>query len=153
MPCLQISTIVQFRATDYGLETCRPTLVLPTFAALTSRNSTVRSDHHKSRSYSYSAPVVKVRVWELESVSKDGSKELELDLARLSYANLPPRKAYLGAMEVKEGVRAVTPEAFECRSASLHTLELSCEDPGCMLDVWVDDVGPQMAFFVEQSAS
>jgi len=92
-----------------------------------------------------------VHVWALESVAPSG-RELELDLSRLTFANRPRRKMYLGAIYAREGVRA-TAEAFACKSASLHTLELSCETPGCMLDFWTDEVEPRMALFIRQSSS
>jgi len=146
-----ISTIIQFRAQDYGLETCEPTLILPTFTDLIDANSTVKSENNKPRTYTVSDAPFAVHVWALDSVAPNG-RELELDIARLTHANKPTRKTYLGALDAQEGVRA-TADAFKCKSGSLHTLELSCDSPGCLLDFWTDEVEPRMAFFIKQSAN
>lgn len=84
-------------------------------------------------------------MWALESLTRAG-REWELDLAHLTYANRPQRKTYLGALDAREGVRSAT-DAFLCESASLNTLELSCDTPGCFVDVWTDDVKPKMGMF------
>ncbi len=56
----------------------------------------------------------------------------------------------MGAIDAREGVRA-TAIAIACKSASLHTLELTCETPGCMLDFWTDEVEPRMGTNLVQS--
>ncbi|KLO15162.1 hypothetical protein SCHPADRAFT_275654 [Schizopora paradoxa] len=144
-----VSTIVQFRAQDYGLETCQPTVVLPTYASLV--DSTVKSDHDKPRTYNLSAPSVPIHVWALQSTTRTGH-ELEIDFSQLTFANRPQRKTYLGVIEAQEGVRA-SADAFQCRSGSLHMLELSCEKAGCLLDLWTDQDKPRMAFFIKQTPS
>lgn len=144
-----ISTIVQFRALDFGLETCQLTITLPTYASLV--NSTVESENNKPRTYSFSAPSVPVHVWALESATP-GGRELELDLSQLTFANRPSRKTYLGVIDAREGGKA-TADTFACKSASLHTLELSCEISECLLDFWADAIEPRMALFIKQSSS
>ncbi|KLO18215.1 hypothetical protein SCHPADRAFT_886311 [Schizopora paradoxa] len=144
-----ISTIIQFRTLDFGLEICQPSIVLPTYASLV--NSTVKSEDNKPRSFAFSPPFVPVQIWALDSIGPNG-RELELELSQLSYAVLPRRKAYLGTIDAREGVRGVA-KAFVCESASLHILELSCDTPGCMLDFWTDMIEPRMAFVIEQSSA
>ncbi|KLO11087.1 hypothetical protein SCHPADRAFT_488309 [Schizopora paradoxa] len=149
-----ISTIVQFRVLDFGLEICRPTIILPTFASLIDANSTVKSEGHKPRAYRINgAPptlLAPIHVWILESMSPKGF-ELELNLKQMTFAGLPPRKSYLGTIDAQEGKTATT-DWFACKSTGLYTLELSCDRPGCLVDFWSDDIEPRMAFVIQQFA-
>ena len=106
----------------------------------------MKSENHKPRRFNISSSStsvsVPIHVWTLQTISTDGIEQ-EIDFTKLTYANLPARKKFLGTINVQEGVRA-TADWFTCQTGSLQLIELSCDEPGSYVDFWMDTEEPKM---------
>jgi len=112
-----VSTIVQFRAIDYGMENCSLTL------APAAEGATLAD--------------VKLDVWALEDTPQKSDRRLNanLDVRTLTWASRPARKEHVGVLSVVGGSPGET-RMFTCLSGSYHTLEIACATPhGCDVDL------------------
>ncbi|KAI0056934.1 hypothetical protein BV25DRAFT_1920577 [Artomyces pyxidatus] len=115
----EVSTIVQFRAMDYGMENCSLALTIPPPEEDSADVIVSELREDKAR----------VDVWALSTSSR-------LDLQMLSLKTRPPRAAHVGVLAASYNETHQLP-SFSCRSGSYHAFELSCAGSGCGLDITV----------------
>ena len=110
----KVSTIVQFRAIDYGMENCSLALTP------TSAGGSALAD-------------VDLDVWTLADAPQRPGRRLNanLDVRTLTWASRPPRKEHVGVLKVVGGETRM----FTCPSGSYHTLEITCATRGCDVDI------------------
>lgn len=118
---LQVHTILQFRAMDYGMERCALALRLP-------------SDRDKQDWAPGNGPV-SVDVCAL-------GVDRPLDPRALSWASRPSCREPFGTLTAGPGEETRLP-AFPCSWGTLYTYEVACasESPDCQLDVWANRNG------------
>jgi len=131
-----VSTIVQFRILDYGMERCAVTFDLPDEATIRGR--------HRDNNLDLNG-VAKVQVWELDTTC-------EIDVKTINKRNLPPRKKLLDTLDLKMGNLSSTIE-FPCKSRSMHTYELACVAHDCRVMFWQDKDTPFLAVYMLQKTS
>ncbi|KIJ53315.1 hypothetical protein M422DRAFT_155180 [Sphaerobolus stellatus SS14] len=112
----KISTIVQFRTRDYGMENCSLHLEIP------AQNSTETSVFISSAK----GALATLEIWSLAG-------ERRLNPADTTWATKPNRKSKLGTVELTYGTKAVISQ-FHCPSGSYHTFELACVSEQCKVD-------------------
>ncbi|KAJ7595764.1 hypothetical protein C8J56DRAFT_1115887 [Mycena floridula] len=120
-----VSTVVQFRALDFGMEMCELQIVIPNMTLPT-----------------YILPSVRIELHTLRT----GSKQLHEDT--LSWSTRPPREALLDFIDFQPGM--IWKRRFSCASDKLFTFELSCPtgtDEQCELDWWQDQENPSPGEF------
>ncbi|THU78138.1 hypothetical protein K435DRAFT_737865 [Dendrothele bispora CBS 962.96] len=115
----QISTIVQFRVIDYGMEDCELVLKVPP-------NSQPNSTKWVSTDFR-SEKVAQVDVWSL-------STEVQLDFRSLSWTTRPKRSSHVGRLDGSTGNNQII-SRFHCPWGSYHTFEFSCDTSDCGIDV------------------
>ncbi|KJA25156.1 hypothetical protein HYPSUDRAFT_85634 [Hypholoma sublateritium FD-334 SS-4] len=126
-----VSTFVQFRVMDYGMENCRLVLSVP------SRNNT------KAIIGQGDLPQ-RISLWRYPITSL-------LDHRKLSWATRPTQRRYFGSMEVAYSSLLETP-SFTCPSLSYQTFELTCAAEDCYVDI--EGVGIQSSgLFMRQYQS
>lgn len=110
----KVSTIVQFRAIDYGMENCSLALTP------TSAEGSALAD-------------VDLDVWTLADAPQRPGRRLNanLDVRTLTWASRPARKEHVGVLKVVGGETRM----FTCPSGSYHTLEIACATRGCDVDI------------------
>ncbi|TFK35072.1 hypothetical protein BDQ12DRAFT_635563 [Crucibulum laeve] len=131
----EVSTVMQFRILDFGMESCKLNVTIPSGdeAKADKKNATISSD-----------PLV-LDIWYLQA-SKG------VDTSRLSWSTLPKRQGLFTSLRIEAGRTTQSPE-FHCRSGSLYTFELTCSDPRCHLEFQQDMKVPRLAFFLSQESS
>jgi len=166
-----VSTVIQFRAIDWGMETCELQLVLPARA------------HVQTSTRPFTLTLFRL---------KATSTSLPLSARTLTYANRPARISKVAAIEVhpaswytQAGESTSEPGSttnlaedirwhrnFVCASDELLTFEIGCvpapgegQDRGCFAEWWqnrddpmfseraVKEVEPVPAFFITQHAT
>jgi len=129
-----IHTLVQFRASDYGMERCALALQLPPLDAILPEPFVLGGD---------SADV------QFDVCAIDISQPL--DVATLSWATRPKCDRHVGTLLARAGAETKLPE-FPCPWASLHTFEISCAQstPHCALDVWSSFPNDTYGFVIYQ---
>ncbi|KAI0259773.1 hypothetical protein BC834DRAFT_1045088 [Gloeopeniophorella convolvens] len=110
-----ISTFLQFRALDYGLEECKLTLEVPEYGA---------KNMHIAR---VGTPI---DVWSLEVDGK-------VDLLKLSYNTLPRRVEKVGTFTPRYNSTESLP-SFACTSGTYHAFLLTCSEGARKEDCWMD---------------
>lgn len=144
----KISTIVQFRARDYGMEHC---VLQISLHKEFQRKPGVEHNHEDTgsppdeRSWQISGDTSNLEVWSLDTHEW-------LDTSKLSYASRPKRLNRLGSLRVRAG-QEISTHRFPCPSDSIQTFELFCTSPNCNIDVWQDRKAPAMGIFLMQSSS
>ena len=110
----KVSTIVQFRAIDYGMENCSLALMPP------SAEGAALAD-------------IELDVWALADAPQRPGRRLNanLDVRALTWASRPARKEHVGVLKVVGGET----DMFTCPSGSYHTLEIACATRGCDVDI------------------
>lgn len=119
-----VSTIVQFRAIDYGMENCSLALA-PTPSAEGAAPPPPADD------------VFELDVWALADAPRRPGRRLNanLDVRTLTWASRPARKEHIGTLSVAGGAPGET-RMFACPSGSYHTLEIACATTrGCDVDI------------------
>ena len=113
----QKHTILQFRAIDFGMESCELRLQLPAL------------DDKTQDPFVFEGEVL-LDVCELEA------DEL-LDVPKVSWATRPRCRQQVGTFAATPGSDVSLPQ-FPCKWGTLHTFEISCSPrtPNCQLDVW-----------------
>ncbi|KAG2091826.1 uncharacterized protein F5147DRAFT_722908 [Suillus discolor] len=117
-----LESIAQFRVLDFGMENCSLSLTIPP------RNST------EDFLYTDLGDSVILDVWSLPARHK-------LDLYNLSWSKLPQPRVHIGHMNVSYGKTSRMP-SFQCKSQSYQTFAVSCSNPGCLVNVTGNDIGP-----------
>lgn len=119
----QISTIVQFRAFDYGMESCEIRLSLPA----SNRTSLIGASPHLPLSF-----------YRLNS-------SVELDLTSLSFATRPSRLPKIADISLEYGENSTWSRVFGCKMEEVLTFELACSAESahgdCSLEWWQDKEG------------
>jgi len=128
-----VSTIVQFRAIDFGMERCELQLMIK-----------------PQSSVSLSPKPFTLEVFRLNS-------SLPLDTRALTYKTRPPRISKVAAVEVTGASDTHWYRGFACASDDVLTFELACEptlDEGeCRVEWWQNKSNPPTAVFVRQHAT
>jgi hypothetical protein len=114
----EISTIVQFRVLDWGMENC--TIIFDIPISDTSGSS---SESHWARSSRKEADLpsrigTRLLLHELEAPHK-------LDFTRLTYSNKPRRVREIAQIDIHRGHKLELP-SFQCTSGTYFTVEVSC---------------------------
>ncbi|KAF9464587.1 hypothetical protein BDZ94DRAFT_1161693 [Collybia nuda] len=114
----RISTIFQFRAFDWGMESCGLCLSFP-------QGSSTSSQHGQSFS---------LVLYQLNA-------RAALDVADLSYATRPSRASKLATIPLGYGLETTWNQTFFCETEELLTFELECsgaegDSGGCYVDWW-----------------
>lgn len=111
----EISTFVQFRALDYGMENCSLALRIPEYGSDAMEIARVGST---------------IDVWSLAVDSK-------VDLQTLSYRTLPRRADKVGSFTPRYNTTEQLP-SFACESGTYHAFLLACPQGARKEDCWVD---------------
>jgi hypothetical protein len=117
----QVSTIVQFRVQDFGMEKC--TLTLSTGMAPPA------SGHHGRRDagHAHLPPAGRMDLWRLDQARA-------IDPQRLSWRTRPKRSSLVTSWDLAHSASLRTDE-FACKSTSILTFELACSgQKDCLLD-------------------
>ncbi|KAN0129145.1 hypothetical protein V8E53_013016 [Lactarius tabidus] len=110
-----ISTFVQFRALDYGMENCSLALRIPEFGSEAMEIARVGST---------------IDVWSL-------AVDAKVDLRTLSYRTLPRRIVKVGSFTPKYNMTEQLP-SFSCESGTYYAFLLACPQGALRDDCWVD---------------
>jgi len=131
-----VSTLIQFRILDYGMERCSVTFDFPD-------ETTIRA-RHRDNNLDLNG-ITKVNVWELDATT-------EIDVKTISRRTAPPRKKLVDTLDVKMGNLTSTVE-FPCQARSLHTYELGCVAHDCRVMFWQDKDTPFLAVYMLQKTT
>ena len=117
---LQVSTIVQYRTVDFGMEACELVLSIPELGA-------PLEDHGSFAMH----PGSRFDVFRLAATHP-------VDPLTLTYRNKPARADKVATLEAHENQNQdIVTHRFPCPSASLHVFEIACtQGEECLLDVW-----------------
>lgn len=126
----RLSTIVQFRAQDYGLENCTFAFTLP--APDSFKSPAIADDQSNITSIEISMIPVDRR----------------LRTKRLSWGSLPSARMHVGLLNISDG-RTVEGPPFYCPSGTYLTFELSCVHYPCYLDV-IGERTAEFGFYILQ---
>jgi hypothetical protein len=122
---VQVSTVAQFRARDYGMTDCQLVVSLPEIQD---------QERATNRSLAMRPANVTIDVWTLDA-------KVSLDPTQISAASRPPRShLLLSRVEVGLGSELKSP-SFYCPTDSLQTFEVACSDD-CHLKFWQDELAP-----------
>ncbi|CAL1697622.1 unnamed protein product [Somion occarium] len=138
---IQISTVVQFRTLDWGMESCVLTLRLP------SDESFVRSNS----SLSLGNGLNDVDIYRL--VSNPGSSSLDTVISqhKLTYQNRPALGEKVGTVTADYGTEWT--HQFPCAIDSLHAFALVAADDSARIEWWQDKQTLEPALFISQHAT
>ncbi|KAF7297365.1 hypothetical protein MIND_00970000 [Mycena indigotica] len=143
---LDVSTVVQFRVRDFGMEKCTLTLSMGIAPPPT-------SGHHHGRSLSESAMATgSIDVWQLDQAHR-------LDPEHLSWNNRPSRRHLFATWDLAEMQGQPTASfrttEFLCPSTEILTFELACAagNPSCHLEFAQPREQPHSALFLIQRSS
>ncbi|KAG9221717.1 hypothetical protein CCMSSC00406_0005630 [Pleurotus cornucopiae] len=112
-----ISTVVQFRAIDYGMERCELHLALPSLdSALLSGNQTMALSVHRLNT------------------------TIPLDVSTLSHTSKPIRMTKVGDVHLSSKLGEVWQRSFSCKTEEVLSFELTCSPEtttkGCHIEWW-----------------
>ncbi|KAJ7818317.1 hypothetical protein B0H14DRAFT_2520484 [Mycena olivaceomarginata] len=136
----EVSTIVQFRVQDFGMEKC--TLTLSTGMAPPA------SGHHGRRhaGHAHPPPTGRMDLWRLDQARA-------IDPQRLSWRTRPKRSRLAASWDLAHSASLRTDE-FACKSTSIITFELACSgQEDCLLDFTQSKEGSESAFMLIQHSS
>ncbi|KAJ7065425.1 hypothetical protein C8F01DRAFT_1366418 [Mycena amicta] len=138
-----VSTIVQFRVRDWGMEHC--TLTFAT--GMTPPASEHGHSRDEMHSHGHPTATGHLDVWQLTQQHE------RVDPERISWGTRPPRNHLLGTWDLTRA-EALRSEEFHCNSTSLLTLELSCHgSEGCHLEFVQPREQPESALLLIQRSS
>jgi len=127
----EISTYVQFRVLDYGMENCSLALRIPEYGS--------------DRAMEIERIGSTIDVWSLAVNAK-------VDLLKLSYQILPHRIAKVGSFTPRYNVTEQL-RSFACESGTYYTFLLTCPEGARKEDCWVDVTSTKeelVGLFMEQ---
>ncbi|TFK50663.1 hypothetical protein OE88DRAFT_282959 [Heliocybe sulcata] len=120
-----VSTVVQFRALDFGMEDCELSIALP---------SDVEG---KNISLPRTGSTNDVDIWHL------GGHD-PIDAKKLSWSTRPDRVRKIATVDLQAGT--LFSQRFHCHQDSVHLLEIACasKSPSCGIEWWQDmqDMSP-----------
>ncbi|TFK24212.1 hypothetical protein FA15DRAFT_741981 [Coprinopsis marcescibilis] len=126
------STIMQFRALDYGMERCTIVFSLPSHYTLSQGDPPKHSEYLNSSI---------IDVWKLKAPSR-------LDPLTVSWVSRPARDDRMFSFTILPNVTSYESPEFFCRSGSLHSFEFDCADDSsegtCLLEFKQDTHDPQL---------
>ncbi|KAI0300035.1 hypothetical protein B0F90DRAFT_1726125 [Multifurca ochricompacta] len=111
----EISTFVQFRVLDYGMENCSLALHIPEYGSETMEIARIGST---------------IDVWSLAVDSK-------VDLLEISFRTLPRRVSKIGTFTPRFNTTELLP-SFTCQSGTYHAFLLTCPEGARKENCWVD---------------
>ncbi|OBZ67428.1 hypothetical protein A0H81_12746 [Grifola frondosa] len=128
-----VSSIIQFRAIDYGMEFCELRLRMEPGSSIAASMNTFM-----------------LNVYRLNAT-------VPLDTTEVNYKTRPPRVAKVGVVEVNPTTETVWHERFFCLLDEVLTFELTCtpaaDEEGCRAEWWQDKVDPRTAIFITQHST
>ncbi|KAJ7217066.1 hypothetical protein GGX14DRAFT_358172 [Mycena pura] len=127
-----ISTIIQFRTIDWGMEDCRLHMSVPALGG----GDTAR------------APNISVVLYRL-------NQTYPLDTAELTFQSRPPRVAKIEDIELSRAEYTVWSRQFACKADDVLTFELGCRgisNNDCSLEWWQKQ-GSDPAVYLTQHAT
>ncbi|KAF8641552.1 hypothetical protein AX16_009929 [Volvariella volvacea WC 439] len=135
----KVSTILQFRVLDYGMERCTLTFSLPTPEGL--------ADPHHSKAVALGGPI-HLSIWRLDSSEP-------LEPSSLSWSNRPPRRRDAMEFYVQPEGSLIESEEFRCPAGSLQTYEVACSPRNSDCYIWFqqDHKEPRLALYLTQKQS
>jgi len=140
-----ISTIVQFKARDYGMERCVLKVILPNERIHSPPDGPIDIDRQRDWiPFSGSMPI---DIWRLNPIPSTKNNPW-IDPRALSFRNRPRRGEFFTTLLVRGGMEVQSP-AFRCAENEVLSFELTCV--GCKLDVWQDKQIPAMGMVMEQT--
>ncbi|KAF8466073.1 hypothetical protein DFH94DRAFT_781694 [Russula ochroleuca] len=128
----EISTFVQFRALDYGMENCSLGLLIPEY------------DSDDAMEIAHIGTTIDI--WSLAVNSK-------VDLLKLSYNALPRRISQVGSFTPRYNIAEQLP-SFACESGTYHAFLLTCPEGAHKEDCWLDVTSTKeelVGVYMEQS--
>ncbi|KIK52791.1 hypothetical protein GYMLUDRAFT_49750 [Collybiopsis luxurians FD-317 M1] len=132
-----MSTVMQFRTIDYGMETCQLIADMPSFQDL------LKHKKHKLYQLPSGADTL-VDIWTLDATE-------ELDVTKLSFATKPRRIARVGQWNVTLGYETLLSPKIPCPSRSILAFELACATEKCDIIMRQDEYPPFMAVYIKQT--
>ncbi|VDB83317.1 unnamed protein product [Peniophora sp. CBMAI 1063] len=131
-----ISTIVQFRALDWGMEKCELRLSLPAVAS----DALVDPGH-----------VATLSLYRLNTTQ-------QLDPSVLTYATRPQRVSKVANIDLRHGEEVVWHRNFACSMEQLLTFEVACsinedDGSGCSVEWWQGIEEPNPAIYMIQHST
>ncbi|RDB27072.1 hypothetical protein Hypma_005038 [Hypsizygus marmoreus] len=139
----QISTVMQFRSRDFGMEWCRLKLALPDSARFDPSDPNNEAD--RERNWLLEGDTSDLEVWELEASQW-------IDPRYLSYNTRPRRRGHIFSFRVQPNSTHVSREV-RCPADKIATFEIFCVSPGCRVDIWQNKLQPPIGLFLEQRSS
>ncbi|CCM06169.1 uncharacterized protein FIBRA_08410 [Fibroporia radiculosa] len=128
-----VTSIVQFRAIDFGMETCELRVVIDPASSFTAT----------------------LRPFMLSLYRLNAS--IPLNAATLSYKTRPPRLTEIDTVEVRAGAALDWHRNFACATEEVITIELACEVPigekDCDLEWWQNKDLPASAIYITQHST
>ncbi|KAF8829607.1 hypothetical protein F5879DRAFT_977870 [Lentinula edodes] len=116
----EISTIIQFRTIDYGMENCSLVLAVPmTLTGNSSFEAPIFDEQKASQ----------IHIWAVSQPSK-------LDSRNITWNTKPPLRTFLGQLDARMGL-TTTISNFPCKSGAYFTFELSCATVDCGMDATI----------------
>jgi len=138
-----ITSIVQFRVRDFGMERCRFQFGLPKNGVLDPlRNNRTSVQPHWEAGGSEAV----ISIWSL-----DTSRWLER--TDLCYRSKPPRSERVATMLVKQNEVIRSTEQFLCPSDNILTYEIACESANCDISILQDRIETDIGFQLVQTTS
>ncbi|KAJ7602358.1 hypothetical protein DFH06DRAFT_1397516 [Mycena polygramma] len=126
----RISTIVQFRTIDWGMEDCELHLALPAVKHWDTGSSVVL--HRLNQTY-------------------------PLDLATLTYRSSPPRVATMASIQLAPTAGTTWQHRFACATDEILTFELACsptnEGSDCTVEWWQKFHASEPGVYLTQHAT
>ncbi|THU92334.1 hypothetical protein K435DRAFT_820512 [Dendrothele bispora CBS 962.96] len=135
----EISTIIQFRNQDYGMENCTLEPTIPSLGnSPVDLDSSVRIDHLSI-----------VEIWML-----DNTREISR-YDPVSWKHAPLRKTLLASISVSGEVWNEQKFHFRCPSNGFSTFEFACSklSPNCHIDFWQRKSTPPNGIYIVQHDS
>jgi len=136
----EVSTILQFRVRDYGLEHCKIELILPM-----DLEGSIGQAEHGGHHWQLSGDTHDLEVWSVDANNW-------LSASTLTYANRPKRLERIGALAVHPGMN-VSSHGFPCASDSIQSFELFCISPACRIEILQGKRLPIMGIILRQHSS
>lgn len=130
----QISTVLQFRALDWGMESCELTVRLPGAEMVVDNNRS-----NSTASFVLGPTHNHIYVHTLISDSKGSPVNEVLDAKKLTYASRPELGEKIGSLHLDYGFE--WSHTFPCAMDSLHAFALVAADDPTHVEWWQDKQG------------
>ncbi|KAG9309710.1 hypothetical protein JVU11DRAFT_10386 [Chiua virens] len=128
-----VSTVLQFRALDYGMEACELRISLPARHPLDGRSIEATAETE----FTISDLPTSIRLSQLDM-------SLPLDPETISYQTRPPTLRDIADFDIGE-LPATFSYNFTCTMEEVLTFRLGCQSPECHIEWWQDHDDPGVA--------